>query len=52
VNQVCWAAQYEGRKPHVDRPALKQAIDAYFLTESESLRRGGEGPAVVSRICA
>jgi predicted ATPase with chaperone activity len=31
VNQVCWAARYEGRKPHVDRPALKQALDAYFL---------------------
>jgi predicted ATPase with chaperone activity len=34
VNQVCWAAQYEGRMPHIDRPALKQAIDAYFLTKS------------------
>jgi predicted ATPase with chaperone activity len=34
VNQVCWSAQYEGRKPHVDRPSLKQAIDAYFLTQS------------------
>jgi hypothetical protein len=31
VNQVCWAARYEGRKPHIDRPALKQALDAYFL---------------------
>jgi hypothetical protein len=31
LNQVCWSAQYEGRKPYVDRPALKQAIDAYFL---------------------
>jgi len=31
VNQVVWAARYEGRKPHVDRPALKQALDAYFL---------------------
>jgi predicted ATPase with chaperone activity len=34
VNQVCWSAQYEGRKPYVDRPALKQAIDAYFLAKS------------------
>ena len=34
VNQVCWAAQYEGQKPYVDRPALQQAIDAYFLAKS------------------
>lgn len=34
VNQICWSAQYEGHKPHIDRPALKQAIDAYFLTQS------------------
>jgi len=34
VNQVCWSAQYEGRTPFVDRPALKQAIDAYFLSKS------------------
>jgi len=34
VNQVCWAARYEGRKPHIDRPALKRAIDAYFLARS------------------
>jgi hypothetical protein len=34
VNQVCWSAQYEGRKPFVDRPALKQAIEAYFLANS------------------
>ncbi|HUX28707.1 MAG TPA: hypothetical protein VMV39_07960 [Terracidiphilus sp.] len=31
VNQVCWAARYEGKKPHIDRPALIRAIDAYFL---------------------
>jgi predicted ATPase with chaperone activity len=34
VNQVCWAAQYEGQNPYVDRPALQQAIDAYFLAKS------------------
>jgi len=34
VNQVCWAARYEGRKPYIDRPALKQAIDAYFLARA------------------
>jgi predicted ATPase with chaperone activity len=30
VNQVCWAARYEGRQPHLDRPALRRAIEAYF----------------------
>jgi predicted ATPase with chaperone activity len=34
VNQVCWAAQYEGQQPYIDRPALKLAIDAYFLSKS------------------
>jgi predicted ATPase with chaperone activity len=34
VNQVCWAAQYEGHTPYLDRPALKTAIDAYFLSKS------------------
>jgi predicted ATPase with chaperone activity len=31
VNQVSWAARYEGHTPYIDRPALKRAIDAYFL---------------------
>jgi predicted ATPase with chaperone activity len=31
VNQVCWSARYEARTPYIDRPALKRAIDAYFL---------------------
>jgi predicted ATPase with chaperone activity len=30
VNQVCWAARYEGRQPHLDRTALRRAIQAYF----------------------
>jgi len=34
VNQVCWAAQYEGRQPFIDRPALRRAIDAYFLAKA------------------
>jgi predicted ATPase with chaperone activity len=33
VNQVCWSARYDGRQPHIDRPALKQAIDGYFLAK-------------------
>jgi predicted ATPase with chaperone activity len=31
VNQVCWAARYEGRKPYLDRKAFLQAVEAYFL---------------------
>jgi len=31
VNQVCWAARYEGVKPYMDRPALMRAVEAYFL---------------------
>ena len=31
VNQVAWAARYEGHTPYIDRPALQRAIDAYFL---------------------
>jgi predicted ATPase with chaperone activity len=34
INQCSWSARYEGRKPHIDRAALKQAIDAYFLAKS------------------
>jgi predicted ATPase with chaperone activity len=34
VNQVCWAAQYEGHQPYVNRAALTRAIDAYFLSGS------------------
>jgi len=34
VNQVCWAARYEGRQPHVDHTALQRAIEAYFPMNS------------------
>ena len=34
VNQCCWSARYENRTPYIDRPALKRAIDAYFLAKS------------------
>lgn len=35
VNQICWAAQYEDRKPYLDRPALMRAVNAYFLSKPE-----------------
>jgi predicted ATPase with chaperone activity len=31
VNQVLWAARYDGKKPHLDRMAMIQAVEAYFL---------------------
>jgi predicted ATPase with chaperone activity len=31
VNQVCWAARYEGREPHLDHETLMRAVEAYFL---------------------
>jgi hypothetical protein len=34
VNQVLWAARYEGRKPHLDHAAMAQAAEAYFLPRS------------------
>jgi predicted ATPase with chaperone activity len=34
VNQVCWAARYEDRKPYLDRASLKQAVEAYFRPSS------------------
>jgi predicted ATPase with chaperone activity len=34
VNQVLWAARYEGRKPYLDRAAMLQAFEAYFLAKS------------------
>ncbi len=35
VNQICWAAKYEDRPPHLDRQSLMDAVDAYFLSKAE-----------------
>ncbi|HEX7360311.1 MAG TPA: AAA family ATPase [Bryobacteraceae bacterium] len=32
VNQVCWAARYEEKTPHLDRESLLRAAEAYFLS--------------------
>ncbi len=32
INQVCWAARYEGQRPVLDRQALTCAVDTYFLS--------------------
>jgi hypothetical protein len=31
VNQVLWAARYEGKKPFIDHASMAQAVEAYFL---------------------
>lgn len=35
VNQICWAAKYEGRKPHLDHETLMRAVEAYFLPNAK-----------------
>jgi predicted ATPase with chaperone activity len=30
VNQVCWAARYEGKQAHLDNASLRRALEAYF----------------------
>jgi predicted ATPase with chaperone activity len=34
VNQILWAANYEEREPRLDREALLEAVDAYFVGEA------------------
>lgn len=36
VNQVRWAARYEGRKPHLDHAAVMRAVEAHFLSGSQA----------------
>jgi predicted ATPase with chaperone activity len=35
VNQICWAARYEGLKPHLDHETLMRAVEAYFLPNTK-----------------
>lgn len=30
LNQICWAAKYEGRKPVLDDEAIQHAVEVYF----------------------
>jgi len=34
VNQICWAAKYEGKQPEVDHRSLMRAVESYFLPKS------------------
>ena len=31
LNQICWAAKYEGRKPCLDTEAIAHAVETYFM---------------------
>lgn len=41
VNQICWTARYEGRKPTIDREGLARAVEAYFLSGRDASRNAG-----------
>lgn len=34
LNQILWAARYEGRKPQIDRAGLMRAVESYFLPDA------------------
>jgi predicted ATPase with chaperone activity len=34
VNQVLWAARYEGKKPYLDHASMARAVEAYFLPKA------------------
>jgi len=33
VNQVLWAARYDGKKPHMNHATISRAVEAYFLAK-------------------
>jgi len=35
INQIMWTARYAQQKPKLDRAALMQAAEAYFISGSE-----------------
>jgi predicted ATPase with chaperone activity len=34
VNQICWAAKYEGKEPYLDHRSVMRAVESYFLPKS------------------
>jgi hypothetical protein len=38
MNQISWAAKYEGKRPILDRDAIGRAVEAYFLVPPGSVR--------------
>jgi predicted ATPase with chaperone activity len=33
INQICWAAKYEGKEPQINHRTVMRAIESYFLTK-------------------
>jgi len=33
INQICWAAKYEGKEPQINHRSVMRAIESYFLTK-------------------
>jgi hypothetical protein len=31
MNQICWAAKFDARRPVLDREALRHAVESYFV---------------------
>ncbi len=48
VNQVCWSARYEDKKPYLDISALLRAVDAYFPKKTKSAP--GDKPRITGTI--
>jgi hypothetical protein len=42
IDQVCWAARFDGKEPYIDLATLDQALKAYFV------RGPGKSVAVAS----
>ncbi len=51
VNQVLWAARYEGKKPHMDHAAMAQAVEAYFSDAELKISRWTAHFVSVSNLC-
>lgn len=34
VNQICWAAKYDGKPPVIDRESVIRAVETYFVPDS------------------
>jgi SpoVK/Ycf46/Vps4 family AAA+-type ATPase len=32
INQISWAAKYEGRPPHLDHAGIMHAVESYFVS--------------------
>jgi len=47
LNQICWAARFEGTKPTLDPISLTRAVEAYFVMPDGTAQPVAAKPAVV-----